>query len=135
MNVYCISEFKDQFDKLIKKKSYLALEQEIVDYVFCKQISELHTGTNLNQNNKTPFIKKRISGSGGYRIYYLLVIRKNNLYLAYIHPKTGSLSEDNLSVKDIKNLQRRMLESISNNCLFQLSLSENKKHIIFTPVV
>ena len=135
MDVYCISEFKDQFDKLKKKKSYHTLEKEIIDYFFDKETEELRTGTNLNQSNTTPYIKKRICGSGGYRVYYLLVIIKDNVYLAYVHPKTGSLGESNLPNSLIKHLQNRMLESIRDNRLFLLTLSESKTHIIFTKVI
>ncbi len=134
MDVFCISEFKDQFDQLIKKKNYRTIEQEIIDYVFDKQVNDLRTGTNLNQSSTAPFIKKRIAGRGGYRLYYLLVIRKNSVHLAYVHPKTGSLAENNISVNRIKHLQKRVLESIKSGCMFRLSLSENKKQIIFDAI-
>ncbi len=45
MDIYCINEFKDKFDKLKKKKSYRTIEQEIIDYFFDKQINELRSGT------------------------------------------------------------------------------------------
>ncbi len=134
MDVFCISDFKIQFEKLLKKKPYRSLEQDLIEYVFESQPAQLRTGTNLNQNHKTPFIKKRIAGSGGYRLYYFLIILKNNLYLAYIHPKTGSLAKKNLSDKSIKDLQKQVLESIKTGSLFKVSLSEDKKCIVFTPL-
>jgi len=75
-------------------------------------------------------IKKRLDGSGGFRVYYLLLIIKNNLYFMYVHPKTGSLGSSNIADKAHMKLYKKLLSSISENDLFELSLVDGK--IVFT---
>ncbi len=36
MEIFCIEDFKVEFEKLILKKSYSTLTQEIIDYFFNK---------------------------------------------------------------------------------------------------
>ncbi len=64
MYVYCINDFKQEFERLIANKSYQSLEQEIVNYFFNKPLPELLFGTRLNQSDTEPYIKKRLKGSG-----------------------------------------------------------------------
>ena len=91
MKIYCIEDFKVQFEKLKKKNSYSSIENDLIDYFFNKEIGQLTSGTRLNNSDETPYIKKRINGSGGFRIYFLLIIRLDNVHLVFLHPKTGSL--------------------------------------------
>ncbi len=91
MNLFCIEDFKIEFERLIKKRSYQSLQDELIAYFFIKEVKDVISGTRLNGSSDTPLIKKRLDGSGGFRVYYLLLIIKNNLYFMYVHPKTGSL--------------------------------------------
>lgn len=34
MKIYCLEDFKKEFDKLMTKKSYRELEKEIIQYFF-----------------------------------------------------------------------------------------------------
>ncbi len=38
MKIFCIEDFKIQFDKLSSKKSYNPIEQDIKDYFFNKSV-------------------------------------------------------------------------------------------------
>jgi hypothetical protein len=87
MQIYCIDDFLVQFEKLKKKKPYKTLEKDLLEYFFNKNMGELLDGIRLNNNNETPYIKKRLNGSGGYRMYYLVIIKNNCLYLMFVHPK------------------------------------------------
>jgi hypothetical protein len=58
MKVFCIEDFKIEFEKLISKKSYSSLTQDIIDYFFGKPFNELCSGTRLNNSDDTPFIKR-----------------------------------------------------------------------------
>lgn len=87
MDYFCLKDFKVEFEKLIKKKPYRSLEQDIIDYFFNKPSSELLSGTRLNNSDTAPYIKKRLDGKGGYRFYYLILIRDDRLYLMFVHPK------------------------------------------------
>ena len=81
MNIYCLEDFKVEFDKLKSKKSYRTIERDIINYFFEKSFSELCSGTRLNNSNIAPYIKKRIRGRGGFRFYFLLIIKDEKLYL------------------------------------------------------
>jgi hypothetical protein len=66
MEIFCIDEFKAEFEKLVSKKAYRLIEQEIIDYFFSKSDDELCSGTRLNNSVTTPYIKKRLNGRGGF---------------------------------------------------------------------
>ncbi len=72
MTILCLEDFKAQFEKLKKNNSYSSIEKDIVEYFFDKDIQQLAAGTRLNNSDDTPFIKKRLNGSGGleYTFYW-----------------------------------------------------------------
>lgn len=135
MNIYCIEDFKAQFEKLISKKSYSTIEQEIIEYFFDKSNQELCSGTRLNNSDITPYIKKRLGGSGGFRIYFLILLKNEDLYLMFVHPKTGSLGADNLTTESIALLYKRVLNSITNKDAYSVKHSEDKKSLTFTKLI
>ena len=128
MTILCLEDFKVQFEKLKKKKSYFSIEEDIIDYFFNKQIHQLTSGTRLNNSDDTPYIKKRINGSGGFRIYFLLVIKNKKLYLMFLDPKTGSLGYENITDESKALLYKKVLENILANNLYIVSI-DNKKLI------
>lgn len=131
MEIYCLQEFKSKFEKLKKKNSYLSIEREIIDNFFGKKpLDFFKQGSRITGTAEIPFIKKRISGSGGWRIYYLLLIKDGKLYLMYIHPKTGSMALENIGENFEKTLYDEILSCIKSNDIFRLTV-ENYK-LIFT---
>lgn len=66
MEIYCLENFKVEFEKLISKKSYNTLKQDIIDYFFNKSFQELCSGTRLNNSDEAPYIKKRLKGQIPY---------------------------------------------------------------------
>jgi hypothetical protein len=130
MTILCIEDFKIQFEKLKKKNSYSSIEKDIIDYFFGKEVNELISGTRLNHSAETPYIKKRINGSGGFRVYFLLIIKDEKIYLMFLHPKTGSMGYDNITDESKSLLYKKVLDNILNNQLYLLSVEENR--IIFT---
>lgn len=126
MTILCLEDFKIQFEKLKKKNAYASIEADVIDYFFDKEMKDIVSGTRLNNSDDTPYIKKRLNGSGGFRIYFLLVIIKDNVYLMFIHPKTGSLGYDNINDASKALLYKKVLECIKTNNLFNVSV-ENEK--------
>ncbi len=126
MTIFCIEDFKIQFEKLKKKNSYSSIEDDIIEYFFDKKIQDLTSGTRLNNSDDTPYIKKRLNGSGGFRIYFLLIIKKKKIYLMFLHPKTGSLGYDNINDESKALLYKKVLECIKENNLYKV-IVENKK--------
>lgn len=131
MNIYCLEDFKVEFEKLNSKKSYNSFEQEIISYFFGKTKEELCSGTRLNHSVDVPYIKKRLNGSGGFRCYFLLIIKDENLYLMFAHPKTGSMGSSNIDDKSKAYLYKKVLNCIKSNNLYELKLDDSGKSIIF----
>jgi hypothetical protein len=126
MTILCIEDFKLAFEKLTKKNSYSSIEDDIINYFFNKDIEELVSGTRLNNSDTTPYIKKRLKGSGGFRVYFLLIIKDENLYLMFLHPKTGSLGYDNITDESKALLYKKVLECINSKNLFTLTVEKEK---------
>jgi len=125
MNIFCLKRFKDAFDKLSKKNSYKELEKQLIDYFFNKEISLILNGTRLNNSVNKPFIKKRLEGSGGFRIYFLALIKNENIYLMFVHSKTGSEGSDNITPESKALIYKEVLECIKSNNLYKLNLSKD----------
>lgn len=119
MNIFCLEEFKIAFEKMKSKKSYKSIEKDIIDYFFDKSVEELSSGTRLNNNNEIPYIKKRLNGSGGFRVYFLLIIKDEKLYLMFIHPKTGTLGSENITDESKADLYELTLDTKINTIIFE----------------
>jgi hypothetical protein len=134
MDIFCLEDFKVEFEKLKGKKSYSSIEDDIIKYFFGKNAQELSSGVRLNNSSETPYIKKRINGSGGFRFYYLLIIKDEKLYLMFVHPKTGALGSEYITDESKAYLYKKVLDSIKSNDLYQLTLNEENKKIDFKKV-
>jgi hypothetical protein len=126
MNVFCLSEFKSQVEKLRRKNSYSGIDEEIIEHFLEKKLSDVQTGVRLNGNCPNPYIKKRLDGRGGFRVYFLLVIIKESIYLMHVHPKTGPYGQESVSDSLKKSLYKDILDAIESNNLFSVT-SENQK--------
>jgi hypothetical protein len=132
MEIYCLEDFKVEFDKLKKKNSYKQIESQIIEYFFNKTVIELASGVRLNNSDDSPYIKKRLNGSGGFRFYFLLIIKQENLYLMFVHPKTGSLGADNITDESKALLYKKVLECIQTNDLYKVTLNAENRTLVFT---
>ena len=131
MQIFCINEFKVEFEKLNSKKQYSSLGKEIIDYFFKKNSNELLSGTRLNNSNDIPYIKKRLRGKGGFRLYFLVIVKNEDLYLMFVHPKTGPFGASNITDESKTFLYKQVLAAIKNQNLYILELDENRKHLVF----
>lgn len=134
MKIYCLEDFKYQFEKLIRNNSYKSLPSLLVDFFDVDDIEELKKGSLLNSDHITPYVKVRIGGRGGYRLYHLLVIKDNCVYLMYIHPKRGKLGSDNTTKEYRTELYKKVLEAIKNENFYRVNLDKQKKLISFLPI-
>ena len=123
MEFFCLEDFKVEFEKLKTKKSYNSIEQDIIDYFFNKNAQELCSGVRLNNSSDAPYIKKRINGRGGFRFYYLLIIKDENLYLMFVHPKTGNMGAENITDESKAYLYKKILDCIKNKELYKMSIN------------
>ena len=134
MKIFCLAEFKIEFEKLKSKKSYSSIENDVIDYFFDKSVQELCAGTRLNNSSDTPYIKKRINGKGGFRFYFLLIIKDENLFLMFVHPKTGSLGYENITDESKAYLYKKILGCIKTKELLELTLNQEKTNILFKKI-
>lgn len=134
MAIYCLLDFKNNIEKLKKKNQYIEIEKDIIDYFFDKPIENLKTGFNINRSETIPYIKSRLNGSGGYRIYYLLLIVKGNVFLIHIHPKTGPYGSESLGKENIGALYNDVWEAIKSKELFLVDRDEKKTRLIFEAI-
>lgn len=125
MEIFCLEDFKVEFEKLKKKNSYSTIEEDIIEYFFDKEITQLMSGTRLNNSDDAPYIKKRLNGSGGFRIYFLLIIKDKRVYLMFVHPKTGSLGYENITDESKAMLYKKTLEGIKANNLYKITVVNN----------
>lgn len=132
MTIYCLEEFKVQWEKMLSKRPYKSLEKDLVKYFYDKTPQELSSGVRLNHSTDSPFIKKRLGGRGGLRLYYLLLIHKGNLYLMFVHPKTGPMGASNITDASKAVLYRRTLECIKSKDLYEVNLHPERGKISFT---
>lgn len=133
MDIFCTARFQKEFDKLMRKRSYRTLEAEVIGYFFGKEARELSNGTRLNQSDTEPYIKKRLNGRGGFRIYFLLLIKNDRLYLMFVHPKTGSDGAENITDESKAAIYKEVLAAINTGATIKLTLSPDKSSIVFTP--
>lgn len=135
MEIFCLEDFKVEFEKLFSKKPYSTLESDIIDYFFNKSFPQLCSGTRLNNSEKTPYIKKRLKGRGGFRFYFLLILKDESIYLMFVHPKTGPMGSDNITDESKAYLYKKVLACIKSDDLYKVELDETDSKLIFKKVV
>lgn len=131
MKIFATLEFKDEFEKLIKNKSYKYLSKEIITNYLDVAFSTTLSGTKLNGDSPNPFIKKRIGGSGGSRLYLLAVVIKEAIYFTFVHPKSGALGYENINDDKKTQLLKDVYESIKTGNVLEVSCCSERKTILF----
>lgn len=131
MEIFCLEDFKVEYEKLISKKPYQTLEEEIISYFFNKTSQELLSGIRLNNSDTVPYIKKRLLGRGGYRCYFLIVLKEEHLYLMFVHPKRGPDGAENIKDKSKAYLLKKVHDCIKSEELYIVALDTSKSKIVF----
>lgn len=131
MNLFCIPEFEVAYNKLIKKNSYKDFPELLCECFSDDEISKSQRGTLLNNSLELPFIKLRLSGRGGYRIYYYIFRIKDSIVLSFVHPKTGSFGSSNIDEKFKKQIMKQTIEAYKTNSLITLRFDHENKKLVF----
>jgi len=79
------------------------------------------TGDPLSIVPNVTYLKKRLEGSGGYRVYVLGLVKNDAVYLLYVHPKTGPDKLANVSMEKKKALLKDVLAAIKNETLLEVA--------------
>jgi hypothetical protein len=140
MNVFVTEEFLSEIKSISKDKSHSDCETDLINSIFNKNIDEIKKiGTKRlgGQADKNPFLRKRISSensgkSSGYRLYFWLFIQDKNVFLLFIHPKSGRKSASNISTEKQKDLVKTFKEHRDKDLFLEVELDKHKTHLIFT---
>lgn len=103
----------------------------MISYFFNKTSQELLSGIRLNNSDTAPYIKKRLSGRGGYRCYFLIILKEENLYLMFVHPKRGPDGAENIKDESKAYLLKKVYSCIKYGELYNITLDTSKSKIVF----
>ena len=134
MDIYCTEEFYKSFETLRGQKAYRGLENEISEYFLGKPIEEILSGKRLNNSTTHPIIKKRLNGSGGYRIYYLIKISDSFVLLLFVHPKTGPEGGENITDEHYTFISKQAFEAMSKNSYLIMTFDPLTNKLIFRKI-
>lgn len=126
MNVFVTEEFLSEVKSISKVKSHSNCEYDLISSIFNQNIEEIkNIGTKRlgGQADKNPFLRKRIGSensgkSSGYRLYFWLFVQDGNVFLLFIHPKSGRRSASNISPEKQKDLVKTFKECREKNSFF-----------------
>lgn len=140
MNVFITNEFLSEIKSISKDKSHSDCEKDLINAIFEKSIDEIkNIGTKRlgGHPDKSPFLRKRVGSeksgkSGGYRLYFWLFILDNDIFLLFIHPKSGRRSATNISTEKQKDLVKTFKKHRDENLFLKVELDKHKTHLIYT---
>jgi len=134
MEIFVTDEFIEEVKSILKANSHSDCEVELINSIFTQSIDVIkQSGCKRlgGDPSKSPFLRKRIESSGtgkssGYRLYFWLMVLEENVYLLYIHPKTGRKSGSNLTTAKQKELVQTFVNSKKNSTFIKVELKKNK---------
>lgn len=139
MKIFASGLFIEEVKKLIKSGSHADCEIVLIEEIFSKKlksITQRGTPKKIGGANETPFIRRRLNdgsgSSGGYRLYLWAFVVDKQIYLLFIHPKTGRRSGSNIDKNFQKALVKTFLKEKKSGGLIQLSLNKRKEQIIYS---
>ena len=124
MGLYCTGEFRDEVEKLRKTGSHAGIEADIIEAYCNTTFAEWRTGDLLfavpTGAPDALFLKRRLDGRGGFRVYGIAKVRAQSFYLGFIHPKTGRFGGENLTDEKRKWVPKHILSCIKSGELLEL---------------
>lgn len=140
MAVFVTSEFVSEVQSILKSNAHADCEGGIIDSIFTKSMDEIkNSGCKRlgGDPNNSPFLRKRIETahtgkSSGYRLYFWLLISEGNVYLLFIHPKTGRKSGSNLTVAKQKELATTFTSCRKNSTFIPVELNAAKNKVVYS---
>jgi hypothetical protein len=125
VKIFCTDRVKKDITKLSKKSSYSNLKSLIYEFISKREsIEDWMDGSRIHIGNPNFIcVKKRLGGSGGYRMYYLLTIKDEEITVAAIYPKTGSKGGSDLSDYGKTACIGEALDQIIENSRWRIDLN------------
>lgn len=140
MRVFVTEEFLSEVKSISKNNDHSECETDLINSIFKQKIDEIkNIGTKRlgGHPDKSPFLRKRVESessgkSSGYRLYFWLFIQDQDVFLLFIHPKTGRRSATNITTNKQKELVKTFKEHRDNNLFSEVELDKTKSHLIFS---
>lgn len=140
MGFYVSSEFITEVQAILKSNAHADCEKSIIDSIFTKSTDEIKSSgcKRLGGDpNNSPFLRKRIETthtgkSSGYRLYFWLLVSEGNIYLLFIHPKTGRKSGSNLTVEKQKELVTTFTNCRKDGTFISVELDTAGEKIVYS---
>ena len=138
MRIFMSPTFIEEVRKLSKSKDHADCEKTLIESVYTKTLDEIIQGgaaKKLGGTPDTPFIRRRLQGQGtgksaGYRLYLWAFRIENDIYLIYMHPKTGRRSAANISSDYQKELVREFKKFRASDKMVLTKLSKDSSKIL-----
>ena len=108
-------------------------KHQVLDFFLNNTLEKIKTGDLLNGSTTVPFLKKRIPDAGGYRVYFLVIVKDEKVYISYVHPKTGPMGGDNITAEHKKYIQKETYSCILEKKLYELKKCPKKGILLFAP--
>lgn len=128
----CTRNFFEEYHKLLKVNAYRwTLPEDMYEFLNHDDPEYFRKGSLLNGNDGFPFVKTRIKGRGGYRVYYFIIYKDDQVILTLLYPKTGQYGAENADKNYLKTLMKDMIEDKKANKLLTIALDHENKSIKF----
>ena len=133
MKIFCTNRVKKDIEKLEKKPSYSNLRSLLFNYMSKKKTTQdWMEGTRIFLGNPNFIcVKKRLGGSGGYRMYHLITINEDEVTIAALYPKTGSKGGSDLTDDGKTSCIGEALDQISEKNRWEIVLDTNPDSLSF----
>lgn len=139
MRVFMSPTFIEEVRKLTGSNDHSDLERVLIESVYTGSIDHVIQGGNakkLGGSPNTPFIRRRMESQGhgkssGYRLYLWAFRIEQDIYLLYIHPKTGRSSAANISAEYQKQLVAEFKSFRDSGRMALTRLSKDGTRILF----
>ena len=140
MDFFTTEEFIIEVTKLLKSKSHFDCEIEIISSILSsniEQIKNIACKRIGGDANKSPFLRKNVETSnggksGGYRLYFWLMVQDEDVFLLFIHPKKGRYSSPNITPKKQIELVQTFKSSRESDRFIKIELNETKNKIVYS---
>lgn len=132
MQVYVTHTVAAEIVKIEKKPSYANLRLLLYKFVISHPTAaSCLIGTRLNIGAAWPFVKVRLGGRGGYRLYYSILIKEEELIISAVYPKFGALSIKTLGPEATNRAYSEAITSCKSRNMLPVTLDHEKQSIIF----
>lgn len=122
MRVLCTPDFKKEYNRLIRKNKYKDLRALLVAMFKDAEPGDVESGSRIFAIPNRPYIKKRLGGSGKFRLDYIFLSDKNEVCLLFVYSKKDL---EDLDIEKRKSLLKDFVQRYKDNDLSEIHFDGN----------